>query len=321
MPGPHVSFKDLSLPSDDFLSDVLAGLRAPRKSIPPKYFYDAVGSALFDAICVLPEYYPTRTEMALTAEYAGEIAAALGPEVALVEFGSGSSRKTQILLAAVRPAVYVPIDISADALRASCERLAGMFPALPIAAVCGDYSRPLALPPLERWAPRRRVIYFPGSTIGNFTPADALAFLEVAAGEAGAGGGLVIGVDLKKDKALLDAAYADPPGVTAAFNLNLLARINRELGADFDLSSFRHSAGYVPERGRVEMHLVSTRDQVVRVGTERIRFAEGETIHTENSYKYEVDEFRALAARAGFEGGQCWVDRDRLFSIHYLVRR
>ena len=318
MAAAAIQFLDLAPPTDDFREEVLRGLSRSPKQLVPKYFYDAVGSALFDAICGLAEYYPTRTETALLESHRSEIAAMLGTECALIEFGSGMSRKSRILIDALAPVVYVPIDISRETLLAAAEHLVWTFPRLRVVAICADYSRPLAMPALAEFAPRRRVIFFPGSTIGNFDPEDAVAFLRNATAIAGAGGGLLIGVDLKKDKAILDAAYDDPQGVTAAFNLNLLARINRELGADFDVRAFRHRAQYVAERGRVEMHLESQRFQSVFLGAARIVFERGETIHTENSYKYSVDEFKALAARAGFSSQRCWVDDRRLFSIHYL---
>jgi dimethylhistidine N-methyltransferase len=321
MPDGTLQFHDLSPASENFLADVLSGLGARPKRLAPKYFYDAVGSALFDAICGLEEYYPTRTESGLIQTYRSEIVAAIGPESALIEFGSGVSRKSQLLIAAAQPVVYVPIDISRETLRDAADAMLRRYPGLNVVAICADYSAPLRIPPLGAFKPRRRVIFFPGSTIGNFDPEEAIAFLVNAAEVAGPGGGLLIGVDLKKDKAVLDAAYDDPQGVTAAFNLNVLARINRELGADFDVRAFRHRAEYFPERARVEMHLESLRFQSVFIGGRKFVFERGETIHTENSYKYSVQEFTALAARAGFEACRCWVDERELFSIHYMQCR
>jgi len=311
-------FHDLSPPSGSFREDVLAGLKRNPKSLDPKYFYDQVGSALFDAICALEEYYPTRTETELTAAHAAAMAQRIGEDTVLVEYGSGVSRKIRLLLDAMRPAAYVPIDISRETLRAAADAIAFDYAELAVIAVCADYSRPLHVPLPDALAKRRRVVYFPGSTIGNFDPDQSIAFLENAARLAGSGGGLLIGVDLKKDKARLDAAYDDPQGVTAAFNLNLLARINRELGGELDVRAFRHRAGYVPERGRVEMHLESIRFQSAMIADERIVFQRGETIHTENSYKYSVEEFQALSARAGFVARDCWTDPNQLFSIHYM---
>jgi dimethylhistidine N-methyltransferase len=315
----RVVFHDLSPRVASFRDDVLRGLGDAPKHLPPKYFYDDVGSALFDAICALPEYYPTRVETALIQEHAAEIAAALGSRCALIEFGSGVSRKSRLLIEAARPAVYVPIDIARETLRSAAEGLRQSFPQLPVAAVCADYSSQFELPELAEYQPRRRAIFFPGSTIGNFDPDDALAFLAGARRVAGPGGALVIGVDLRKDRAVLEAAYDDPQGVTAAFNLNLLARVNRELGADFDLRAFRHRAWYADAPGRIEMHLQSERDQEVRLGAARFAFARGETIHTENSYKYTVSGFQSLARQAGFAPAACWVDAAGLFSVHYMT--
>ena len=314
-----VSFQDLSPDPGSFLEDVLEGLSRSQKALPPKYFYDEAGSALFDAICELPEYYPTRTEIALMRSHVGSMAARLGPRCALIEYGSGSGRKTRILIEALAPVAYVPIDIAAAQLKASSAALAREFPDLTVIALCADYSRPLALPDLDRVGARRRAIYFPGSTIGNFTIPEAVDFLRNARAVAGPGGGMLIGVDLKKDPARLHAAYNDAQGVTARFNLNLLTRINRELGADFDLAAFRHHAFYDAGLGRIEMHLVSERAQQVRVRGRVVTFRAGETIHTENSYKYSIEEFQALARSAGFTPEASWTDAERLFSVHYLT--
>jgi dimethylhistidine N-methyltransferase len=317
--NPGYSFRDLNPEPDRFRDDVFAGLSRPQKDLPPKYFYDAAGCALFEAICGLPEYYLTRAELALMRAQAGEMARQLGPECALIEYGSGSGRKTRILIAATAPVAYIPIDIARAELKATAAGIAREFPRVRVMAVCADYSRALALPELEGLTARRRVGYFPGSTIGNFTPAEAAAFLALAREQVGAGGVLLIGVDLKKDPGRLDAAYNDSRGVTAAFNLNLLARINRELGADFDLSAFRHRAFYDGMLGRIEMHLESVKAQTVSIGGRAIAFREGETIHTESSYKYSVREFQALAAGAGLAPRECWTDPERLFSVHCLV--
>jgi dimethylhistidine N-methyltransferase len=318
--GPaRLSYLDLKPGAASFLEDVVKGLSQPQKELNPKYFYDDRGSALFEAICELPEYYPTRTEMAMMRTHAGEMARCIGPQSLLIEFGSGSGRKTRILLAALEPVAYLPIDIAAAQLRSSAKELALAFTDLPIVAVCADYSRPLALPAGALPPARRRVIYFPGSTIGNLTHPEALAFLRHARDLTGEGGAMLVGVDLKKDHALLHAAYNDAQGVTAQFNLNLLARINRELGGDFDLSSFRHHAFYNPTLGRVEMHLVSLRAQAVTIAGHRFEFRAGETLHTENSYKYSVAEFQALARAAGFSAERCWTDAADLFAVHYVV--
>jgi dimethylhistidine N-methyltransferase len=320
--GAGYSFHDFHPETNGFLEDVLAGLAKPQKELPPKYFYDARGSALFDEICELPEYYLTRTETAIMRGRGAEMARSLGPGCAVIEFGSGSARKTRILIEAAAPAAYLAIDIARDQLEATAADLAREFPRLEVIAVCADYSRPIELPQPAAPGSRRRVIYFPGSTIGNLAPAEARAFLRNAGSLAGTGGGLLIGVDLKKDTARLNAAYNDARGVTAEFNLNLLARINRELGAAFDLAAFRHFAFYNEALGRIEMHLVSARAQTVTVGGGVFRFRADETIHTENSYKYSIAEFQELGSSAGLAPVECWTDPERLFAVHYLgVRR
>jgi L-histidine Nalpha-methyltransferase len=296
---------------------VIAGLSLPQKALPPKYFYDAAGSSLFERICRLPEYYLTRAELALTRAHIGAIAHFGGRGCDLIEYGSGESLKTRLLIRALRPATYLPIDISEPALRRAVRRLARDFPRLKIVALNGDFSRPLEIPALRPRA--RRVVYFPGSTVGNLTPEEAQAFLRMTRGQVGPSGAMLVGVDLKKDPTVLHAAYNDSKGVTAAFNLNLLARINRELGADFDLRRWRHYAFYNAASGRIEMHLASLDAQAVNVGNYRFSFARGETIHTENSYKYSVEDFRALAAQAGFLGKKLWTDRAGLFALHGLV--
>jgi len=303
--------------TDGFREDVLAGLSLPQKALPPKYFYDARGSRLFEQICRLKEYYPTRSELALTRAHLAPIARFAGRGCVLIEYGSGEGRKSRLLIEALRPAAYVPVDISAAALGGAAARLRRRFPWLALHPVHGDFSLPLAIPAAAGRG--RRVVYFPGSTIGNLTPAEALAFLRMTRAQVGAQGAMLVGVDLKKDANLLHAAYNDARGVTAAFNLNLLARINRELGGDFDLRRFRHYAFYNAAPGRIEMHLVALARQTARVGRSRFRFAAGETIHTENSYKYSVEEFRALARRAGFDGKRVWLDRRGLFALHGLA--
>lgn len=312
-----VSFHGASVPPDSLLEDVVAGLSLARKQLAPKYFYDAAGSELFERICDLPEYYPTRAETELTRVHLEAIAAFAGENVELIEFGSGASSKTRILIERLRPSVYVPIDISEAALRPAVQALAGAFPSLDIQAVVGDFARPLTLPSFDGRR-ERKIVYFPGSTIGNLTPEEALAFLRMTRGLVGTDGAMLVGVDLKKDANVLHAAYNDSQGVTAAFNLNLLKRINRELGGDFDLSTFSHYAFYDPQAGRIEMHLVSLERQTVRVGRHRFSFDAGESIHTENSCKYSVEEFRALAAEAGFAAREVWFDSKRQFSLHGL---
>ncbi len=312
---PNWQLIDREPARDSFLDDVLEGLGTRVKALPPKYFYDARGSELFELICDLPEYYPTRTELAMMRDHVAEMAAALGDGCTLIEFGSGSGIKTEILIAALHPVLYLPVDISREALCASAQRIAAQHAPLPVTAVCADYMH-LGELPLD--GASRRVIYFPGSTIGNLTPEEALGFLERSRRIAGEGGAMLVGVDLKKDHALLHAAYNDAQGVTAAFNLNLLARINRELGGDFDLARFRHVAFYDAVLGRIEMHLESLAVQVVTVAGRRFEFAAGERIHTENSCKYSIDEFAALARRAGFSHRAVWTDPQQYFAVHLL---
>jgi dimethylhistidine N-methyltransferase len=300
----------------EFQASVLRGLAKPRKTLECKYFYDERGSALFDAICQQPEYYPTRVETGILERHGAEIANLVGPGAELVELGSGASLKTRVLLRALqRPSRYVPVDISGDYLRSASAALAGEFPGLGIRPVIADFTTPFSLP--RRTADKPRLLFFPGSTIGNFHPADAGRFLATTCRGLGADT-FLIGVDLKKDRAILDAAYNDAAGVTAAFNLNLLERINRDLGASFDLDAFEHQAGYAEPRGRVEMQLRSLRDQTVRVAGRKFHFAAGETIHTENSYKYSTDEFHDLASRSRWQLTHSWCDEQDLFSVHLL---
>jgi len=299
-----------------FSGDVVAGLRARPKTLPCKYLYDAHGSKLFDEISTLEEYYPTRTELAIVRDRIDEMAAVLGHDFRLVEYGSGSSMKTRVLLERLLGITeYVPVDISRSHLLQSVEALAGDYPDVPIVPVCADYTRTFELPP----ARERTIVYFPGSTIGNFHPWEAREFLSRIAAQCGADGGLLIGVDLKKDPAVLHRAYNDSRGVTAAFNLNLLARINRELDGDFLTNDFTHEAIYNQALGRIEMHLVSAVSQMVQVGGHMFSFDERETIHTECSYKYTIDEFAALARSAGFEPVRVWTDVGGYFSVQYLT--
>jgi len=317
--GPRFAFHELHPDTGSFLDDVIAGLSRPRKALPPKYFYDERGCELFEAICKTPEYYLTRTETALMRQMAGEMARRLGPRCAVIEHGSGSGSKTRILLEALQPVAYLPIDIAREQLKATAAGIARDFPRLPVVAVCADYSRPLALPGIDQYGARRKVVYFPGSTIGNFTPAEAAGFLGNVHRLVGPGGGMLVGVDLRKDAARLNAAYNDKRGITAEFNLNLLARINRELGANFDLAAFRHQAFYNEPLGRIEMHLLSLGNQQVSIGGNAIRIRAGETLHTENSCKYSVAGFQRLARDAGFDPAACWTDPEQLFSVHYLT--
>ena len=302
--------------SAEFGRDVRLALAARPRSISPKYFYDAEGSALFDRICELPEYYPTRTELAILAGNAREIAAQMGPGAQIVEFGAGSLHKVRLLLDAMKePAGYLPIDISAEHMARSAAGLRRDYPGLRVEPVFADYTQEFQLP--AAWSPGRRIGFFPGSTIGNFTPHEALHFLERTA-RLLRGGALLLGADLIKDPAVLHAAYNDAQGVTAAFNLNLLARANRELNTDFVLEQFAHSAFYNAPLQRIEMHLVSRCAQTIALDGERYGFDEGETLHTENSYKFTPQGLRRLAERAGFRAGPAWTDPERLFCVQWL---
>ncbi len=293
--------------------------------ISPKFFYDAAGSRLFDRICDLPEYYPTRTEVALLGRHAAEMASLIGPGAELVEFGAGSTTKIRLLLDALqRPCRFVPIDISAEHLRTAAAALQRDHAGLVVQPLAADFTQPLTLPAWPDGAPAgpvRRVGFFPGSSIGNFTPDEARGFLRRTAALL-RGGGLLIGVDLVKDPALLHAAYNDAAGVTAAFNRNLLHRANRELGTGFDADGgFDHYAFYEPRLQRIEMHLVSRHRQTVRLGPDTFLLDEGETLHTENSQKFTVEGFRRLAVEAGYGPGPVWCDPQRLFSVHWLEAR
>lgn len=305
---------------DKFLSDVLLGLKARPKTLPCKYFYDEAGSRLFEEICALEEYYPTRTERGILERHAGEMASVLPARTALIEYGSGNSSKTRILLEhAPHLSVYVPVDISCDHLYDSTQDLARRLPKLRVEPVCADYTESIELPPIALAAPHRSV-FFPGSTIGNFEPAEVVAFLRKVGTVVGSGGSLIVGVDLQKDRATLEAAYNDRKGVTAAFNKNLLNHVNRELSADFDLAGFTHLACFDQTHGRIVMLLISNRPQTVHIGSETISFAEGEAITTEYSYKYTLDGFAELALKAGFQVRRVWMDENRWFSVQHLVR-
>lgn len=311
-------------PGDDLLADALAGLSTSPKRLPSKYFYDARGSALFERICEQPEYYPTRTELAIMRDEIGTIAAALGPNVRVVEYGSGSGLKTRLLLRNLEsPVAYVPVEISRTALAESVADLGREFPAIEMLPVCADFTQPIRLPRAAR-APHQTVVYFPGSTLGNFAPDDALRLLRQMRDEAGQGGGLLgggvlIGIDLVKDTATLEAAYNDAAGVTAEFTLNLLVRMNRELGADFDLAGFRHRARWHPLAERIETHIVSRREQDVRIGGRTFHFAENEAMRVELSCKYTLDGFARFTARAGLRVAEVWSDPARQFSVQWLV--
>ena len=312
----QLRFYDLEPQTSTLYDDVVYGLQQPKKFIAPKYFYDERGSHLFDAICETEEYYPTRTEIAILEDNLDEICSCLGSDCVLVEPGSGSSQKVRLLLDTLEPHTYMPLDISSDYLKSVASGLAREYPNINVTAACIDYTAPIELPHVPK--ARRRVAFFPGSSIGNFNSDEAVAFLGNLAEFVRPDGGLLIGVDLKKDTNILNAAYNDKHGITAQFNLNLLVHINRELGADFDFDGFAHQAFYNEQRDRIEMHLISKRQQQVCVADHSFRFATGESIHTENSYKYTIEGFQALAQQAGFRPCKVWTDPDHLFSVHYM---
>jgi dimethylhistidine N-methyltransferase len=311
--------RDAQTPWDaDFAEDVVTGLSARQKSLSPKYFYDATGSDLFEAICRTPEYYPTRTETALLRDIAAELAAAIPPDAVLVEFGSGASDKTRLLLdAAPQITTYVPVDISEDALRLAAHRLANTYPKLDIAPVCGDFTQGLDLP----LSLRRRPLtgFFPGSTIGNFAPSEARALLRRLRALLGSESKLILGADMVKPEAVLVAAYDDAGGVTAEFNKNLLRRINRELGGNFDLSAFDHLAVWNAEAARMEMHLVSRFDQIVTAAGHSFAFKAGERLHTENSHKFTQDGIARLAADSGWRVERAWLSPEPEFGVFELA--
>jgi dimethylhistidine N-methyltransferase len=314
----EVTLYDLESPLDDFRADVVEGLSRPEKALQPKYFYDERGARLFEQITELPEYYPTRTETAILRDRAEQIGELLGPACALVEFGSGEATKTPILLDQLRePAAYIPIDVAKSQLVEVATRMVNAYPGLEVLPVCADYMGELELP-----APRAHVArtagFFPGSTIGNLERPEAARFLRRVAQLCGPGGQLVIGVDLKKDPSILVPAYNDAAGVTAAFNLNLLARINRDLGGDFDLDAFRHEAIWDEGQSRIEMRLISLRRQTVHVGEAVFHLEEDEPIRTEYSHKYSPQAFGELAEGAGFTVERFWSDRQNLFSVQVL---
>ena len=302
------------------LDDIISGLQQPEKMISPKYFYDEIGSQLFDEITQLPEYYPTQTELGIMQDNIAEMVSLIGPSASLIEYGSGSSLKTHVLLQnMVEQAVYVPVDISEEHLLASACDLRRQYPDLEIIPVVADFTKPFALPTPEIM-PLRNIVYFPGSTIGNFTNDAALELLKVMYDEAGTNGALLIGVDLQKDAEIIERAYNDSAGVTAAFNLNMLRHLNNEFDTDFDLDEYSHKAHYNPDEGRIEIRLVSQSEQQVNIGETTINIDEGEAILTEYSHKYTLDGFAALAADAGFRVERVWMDDRSLFSVQYLVR-
>ena len=319
MSGRKIAVLDLAPANEEFREQLLSGLAQKPAVLPSKFFYDEAGAALFSQICELEEYYITRTEMQMLHDFGGDISRAVGDGVELIGLGTGLGTKTAILLAKLeRPVAYVPVDISKEQLIQSTGAFSRRFPKLEILPVCADYLQPFDLPTPMR-VPSRKIVYFPGSTIGNLDPADALGFLEKITVMAGAGGGLLMGVDLKKSKAILERAYNDSPGVTAEFNLNLLRRANRELDADFNEEQWQHRAIYNSKAGRIEMHLISRIDQSVRVAGHVFRFARGEHIITEFSYKYSPPEMIELAGRAGLHFENVWIDSKGLFGLFFFT--
>jgi dimethylhistidine N-methyltransferase len=307
-----------ALSTDDFRHEFLAGLALPVKRVPCKYLYDQHGAKLFEAICELNEYYPTRTEISILRRNIREITALFGPKCALVDLGSGNSAKSRLLLQhLVAPAAYVPIDVSHAQLLCCADRLAQDYPGLVVLPVCADFTGPFHLPELPPWT-QQIVLFYPGSTIGNIEPHEAGAFLRRICKLCGRQTAILVGVDLDKNPTLLRAAYNDSQGLTAAFNLNLLARANRELNANFDLSLFQHRAIYNPDARRVEMHLISCKHQSIRISGRQFRFAQGEPLITEHSYKYTVESFNKLVHSAGFNVERIWSDPNDWFSVQYL---
>jgi L-histidine N-alpha-methyltransferase len=318
MHGAYLTEQERSAAAE--FEEILEGLSRSQKTLSPKFFYDARGSILFDAICELPEYYLTRTELSIMQMHIDEIVGLVGPQASLIEFGSGSSQKTRMLLEKFdRLAAYVPVDISRDHLLSAAESLATDFPTVEVWPVLADFTQPFQLPN-PRVMPLRNIVYFPGSTIGNFSPKKAHSLLQVMHVEAGKDGALLIGVDLQKDTAIIERAYNDEAGVTAEFNLNMLSRINQEFGANFNLNLFKHSAIYNEKYDRVELNLISECEQIVRIGGQSFHFDKGEALLTEHSHKYTLEKFCDMADSAGFVVHKVWTDPEQLFSIQYCLR-
>lgn len=300
--------------------EIVDGLRQDEKMISPKYFYDERGSQLFDKITTLPEYYPTETELGIMRANIAEIAALIGPQASLIEYGSGSSRKTRVLLEhLIEQAVYVPVDISEDHLLESARQIRSEFPDLEVLPAVADFTKRFELPN-PTVMPLRNIVYFPGSTIGNFPHDAARDLLEVMYHEAGENGAMLIGVDLQKDPSIIERAYNDSTGVTAEFNLNMLRHLNREYGSDFDLDSWEHDAQYNRSEGRVEIRLLNDSEQTVNIGEDTVVFDKGEGILTEYSHKYTLEGFAEMAEAAGFKVERVWKDPDNLFSVQYCTR-
>ncbi|MBN9595521.1 MAG: L-histidine N(alpha)-methyltransferase [Afipia sp.] len=313
----HINARTSAQVDHSFAQDVIAGLTQKPKKLSPKYFYDETGSKLFEQITLLPEYYPTRTELRILRDRGAEIAAAIPSDAALVEFGAGATTKVRLLLKQSSFKAYVPVDISGEFLNGQASALRADFPELAVYPVTADFTKPFELPPEVKEMPK--VGFFPGSTIGNFDPDEASAFLRSARAILGDGATMIVGVDLEKDERVLHEAYNDAAGITGQFNLNVLARINRELGGNLDLAGFEHSAIYNRKRHRIEMHLISRKPQTIRVLDHTATFKTGETIHTESSYKYSIERFTALARNSGWSPRASWTDPDGMFSVHALV--
>lgn len=314
-----VRFYNFLPPGNAFLDDVLNGMAQPQKSLPSKYLRDLRGCALFEKVCELPEYYPARTELGIMREHAAAMAKFLGADCQLIEFGAGFSRRTRILIEELQPPLYLLIDIEGEAMKATADGLAQQFPWLNTVGVCADYARPLILPEFVGIAIRRKAAYLPGSNLGHFSPDEAVVLLKLVRRMVGTGGALLVGVDLTKDQSVLEAACNDAQGVTAAYSLNLLDRINRELGADFQLRRFGHRGFYDARKGRIEMHIESLASQLAHIGGTRFRLGQGETIRTEISCKYSDEEFLAVAQRAGFAPDQTWSDAANLFRVYGMI--
>ena len=314
-----VDVLDLEPAAREDQHEIVSGLSRAQKEISPKYFYDERGSQLFEQICEQPEYYPTRTELGIMRDNIGEITGLIESNASIIEFGSGASIKTRLLLQSAHElAAYVPVDISRDHLAATAEKLSGEFPDIEILPVCADFTKPFDLPNPSQM-PDKNVVYFPGSTIGNFSTREAIELMKVMRGQAKDDGALLIGVDIEKPRDVLERAYNDAAGVTAEFNLNLLTHLNREYGADFDVDAFEHEAVYDDEQRRIEMRLISREEQSVQVAGAEFEFDAGEYIVTEHSHKYPLERFASMAADAGFDQQQCWIDENELFSVQYLV--
>lgn len=318
----EIEFLDLGPKDNSLLKEVLTGLSKSQKMIHPKFLYDKKGSEIFERICCVRDYYPTRTEKNILSSHAKEMAALIGPRALIIEPGAGAGEKVRSLLPELEaPVGYVPVEISREILLRMTAELHEEFPSLPVVPVCADFTQDFEFPlTVGQASADKKVIFFPGSTIGNLAPEEAVSFLKKCSRMVGPGGGLLIGVDVKKEKEIFEKAYDDSEGITAEFNLNLLARLNREADATFNLDNFKHKAVYNEELGRVEMHLVSLASQLVKVNQTIFRFREGESIHTESSYKYSTAEFSELAAKARFELKQCWMDEEKLFCVYYFER-